>query len=337
MKAPPINLQDVARRANAPVDQVAKVILGQPDVPVEIRKRVMEAMKDVGVIGNEEQRQGITTTVGVAVPKVMVDDYIGQVSRSVLESIARQGYTPELINVQNRNWENDLIKLLNDGGCIGMVMVVPNNLSRLIEFCQQFNRPYVLVDNQEGDDISKVPTIGVNDRQGILQAMHHLFELGHRRIGFITGRLDHTSARQRLQGYRDALAGAGIAYDPELVTEGDWEHALAYVQAKKLLHLADRPTAIVASNDLSAFGAIQATNEVGLEIGTDISITGFDDIPLAANLTTVRQPMSQLGKTAADMLVKLLKGKKVSPLHVQLDTELIVRESTGKPHASDRQ
>jgi LacI family transcriptional regulator len=82
---------------------------------------------------------------------------------------------------------------------------------------------------------------------------------------------------------------------------------------------------------LSAFGAIQAANEAGLEIGTDISITGFDDIPMAASLTTVRQPMQLLGKTAADMLVKLLKGKKVSPLHVQLDTELIVRQSTGKP------
>jgi LacI family transcriptional regulator len=336
MKAPHINLQDVAQRANAPVDQVAKVILGQPDVPVEIRKRVLEVMRDVGVEEMTGQSAAAHTTIGVAVPRTMVDDYIGQVSLSVSETITQHGFSPISINVQNPNWENELTRLMNSGGCSGIVMIVPNNLDRLVEFCHQFNRPYVLVDYQGDDDIGAIPTVEVNNRQSIIQVMRYLFELGHQRIGFITGRLDHASARQRLQGYWDALTEAGIVYDNELVVEGDWEHSLAYEQAKKLLHLSDCPTAIVASNDLSAFGAVQAANEAGLVVGSDISITGFDDIPLATSLTTVRQPMSEIGKRAAEMLIKLLKGKKVSPLHVQLDTELIVRTSTGKPHFKTR-
>jgi LacI family transcriptional regulator len=334
MNSPHINLQDIAQKANAPVEEVAKVILGQSDVAIEIRRRVLKAMKDAGVIKTTEQRGAVATTIGVAVPKLRGDDYIGQVSRSASETLKYLGFSPILINVQDGNWENDLTRLLNEGGCSGMVMVVPNNLNQLVEFCQHYNRPYILVDYQGDEDIGSVPTVEVDNHQGILRVMDYLFELGHRRIGFITGRLDHSSARKRLQGYLDALAEAGIEYDPDLVVQGNWEHALAYEQASRLLRLRSRPSAIVGSNDFSAFGAIQAANEVGLIVGSNLSITGFDDIPLAAGLTTVRQPMQQLGQMAAEMLVECLSGRSVSPLHVQLETELIIRDSTGAAHAN---
>jgi LacI family transcriptional regulator len=336
MKAPYINLQDVAHRANVPSGQVAKVVLGQPDVPVGIRRRVVDALREAGLADVAEAGRPAAMTIGIAVPQTKVDDYIGQVSLSIAETITRHGYTPVSIDAQNPTWEHELTRLMRRGGCSGMVMIVPNSLHRLLDLCRQFDRPFVLVDYQGGDDISRIPTVEVNNRQSMVEVMRHLLELGHRRIGFMTGRLDHASAHQRLRGYRDALSEADIPYDPNLVVVGDWESALAYEQAKILLRLADRPTAIAASNDLSALGAIRASSEAGLEIGKDISITGFDDIPQAARLTTIRQPMHRLGQTAADMLLNLLAGKPVSPLHVHLDTELMIRESTGKPRSNDR-
>jgi len=216
-----------------------------------------------------------------------------------------------------------------------MILVVPSNYDLLLDLCQRYQRPYVLVDYQDASDLGDALTVEVNNRQSIVNVMDHLFDLGHRRIGFITGNRVHASAQQRLQGYLDALEDAGIAYDEALVGEGNWMHPRAYDVAQNLLNLDDPPTAIVASNDLSAFGAMQAARGLGLEVGSDVSITGFDDIGMASTvtptLTTVRQPMLQMGHVAAEMLLKASEGQPLDQRHVQLDTELIIRQSTARP------
>ncbi|MEP7293115.1 MAG: substrate-binding domain-containing protein [Chloroflexota bacterium] len=325
-----VTLQDVALSLNLPLDQVTKVILGQPGVPDDIRRSVFGALEQAGIVRLSKE-SATTGTINVAIPGAVVGDYIGEVVRGVTETAKERGYGVALY-IENSTKEADLVRLLEAPKCVGMIMVVPNLYERLLALCEEFGQEYVLVDHQGEDAPSEILTVEVKNRESIVRVMNHLFEFGHRRIGFITGNRVVASARQRFQGYLDALEEAGIPFDAELVGEGNWLHARAYELAQALLDLDQPPSAIVASNDLSAFGAMQATRERGLNVGKDISITGFDDIDMAAtvtpSLTTVRQPMFRMGEAAVEMLIKRSRGEKVARRHVQLDTELIVRQST---------
>ncbi len=325
-----ITLQDIAQSLGAPLDQVTKVILGQPDVDENLRHRVFVALEEAGLV--HISRDAALGTLGIVYPGTLIGDYVGAVVHGVSETAKNRGYSAVLYSERSSK-EQELIHMLEAGGCNGIVLVVPNNYQRLLEFCHQYHLEYVLVDYQGDDELLSALTVEVNNRQSIVNVTNHLIDLGHRRIAFITGQMVHASARQRLQGYKDALEAAEIAYDPALVREGDWFHEGGYQQAQVLLDLDEPPSAIVASNDLEAFGAMQAARERGLEIGAELSITGFDDIEMAStvtpSLTTVRQPMFELGEAAVDLLIKRLNGEPLPTQQIQLDTELIIRQSTG--------
>ncbi len=324
-----MTLRDIASSLDIPLAQVTKVVLGQPGVSDDLRHRVFAALQDAGLVRlSEETTEG---TLGIVVPGI-VDNYVGEVVRGIQDAAKARHYSL-LFNVQYETQEDDLVQLLKPGGCDGVISVVPSNLNRLIELCHLYERDYVIVERQDDTDAQDALTIEVNNYDGILAIMQHLFDLGHRRIAFLTGALRLVSARERLQGYRDALEAAGIAYEEALVGEGDWGHPSGYAFAKSVLQLDPRPTAIVSSNDQMAFGMIQAARQLDLRIPRDLSISGFDDIPMAATiippLTTVRQPMYQIGQTAVDLLMKRLMGEPIVQTRVRLDTELVVRDSTG--------
>ncbi len=326
-----LTIQDIANSVGAPVEQITKVILGQPGVNEDLRRRIVTAMSEAGLVRmSHETAKG---TIGVAIPGVVIDDYIGTVVSGISQIVRSEGYSL-VLSIQRITQADDLDQLLGAANCVGIILVVPFNYSALLDLCRQYQRPYVLVDYQGDDDNRDALTVEVNNRQSIVNVMEHLFDLGHRRIGFITGNRVHASAQERLQGYRDALESASIAYDPALVGEGNWMHPRAYEVGLTLLGLSEQPTAIVASNDLSAFGVMQAARAADLEIGGDLSITGFDDIGMASTvtpaLTTVRQPMLKLGEVAARMLLQASAGEQIADRHVQLDTELIIRQSTGR-------
>ena len=325
-----VTLHDVAQALNIPLDQVTKVILGQPGVSDDVRRSVFTALEEAGIV--RMSRESASGTIGVAIPGAVVGDYIGEVVRGVTETAKNRGYSVAL-NIETSASEDDLIRLLESSGCIGMIMVVPNAYEDLLALCEQYERDYVLVDHQGDEAPADTLTVEAKNRESIVNVMNLLFELGHKRIGYISGVMSVASARQRFQGYVEALEAANIPFDADLVREGDWMHPRAYTLASELLDLPQPPSAIVAANDFSAFGAMQAARERGLTIGRDISITGFDDIDMAAtvtpSLTTVRQPMFRMGEAAVDMLIKRSRGEKLARRHVQLDTELIVRQSTG--------
>ncbi len=324
------SLHDIAQSLNLPLEQVTKIILGQPGISDDLRRSVFVALEQAGIV--RVSREGAAGVLGVAIPGAIVSDYIGEVVRGVTETAKKLDYSVSLY-IETSASEDDLARLLETDGCAGMIMVVPNDYEYVLGLCEQYHRPYVLVDHQGEEAPDETFTVEARNRESIVGVMNLLFELGHKRIGFITGKLSVASARQRLQGYIDALESAGIAFDPDLVGEGDWLHARAYTLAQALFESDQPPSAIVASNDLSAFGVMQAARERGLSIGRDISITGFDDIDMAAtvtpSLTTVRQPMFRMGEAAVEMLMRQHRGEKLSRRHVRLETELIVRQSTG--------
>jgi LacI family transcriptional regulator len=168
---------------------------------------------------------------------------------------------------------------------------------------------------------------------GAKQATEHLLALGHRRIGAIAGMQGWYATEERLAGFRAALSAAGILLDPELVVYSDWRIPRGTAAARELLSLPDPPTAIFGFNDNVAIGALHAARKRGLSVPDDLSVVGFDDTELAVivtpQLTSVRQPLAEMGRMGVSLLIRILEGQRVDALRVELATKLVVRESTG--------
>ena len=271
-------------------------------------------------------------TIGVVIQGVIIHDYLGEVFRGVADTAKQYGYSL-ITNIQNQRRHDSLHHLLAPGVCNGVVVVLPYNADEVMDQIRASGHECVLIDYARDEDTQRFPTILSTNREGILSVMQHLFALGHTRIGFISGGQESVSGRERLASYREALQTAGIDYDPALVGTGNWMQQTSYTVAKALMQLPEPPTAIAASCDASALGAIQAARELGLEIGTQISITGFDNIRISSSttppLTTINQQIYQLGQTAVEMLDKLLNGETLPERHIRLPTELVVRQSSG--------
>jgi LacI family transcriptional regulator len=173
---------------------------------------------------------------------------------------------------------------------------------------------------------------------GAQQATEHLLRLGHRRIGAVTGMPGWYATDERLNGYHAALAGAGVLPDPELEVAGDWLISGGFDGANTLFDLDEPPTAIFAFNDNLAVGVLQAARSRGLRVPEDVSIVGFDDSEQAEivtpRLTTVRQPLTEMGRMAVSVLSRLVEGQRVEALRVELATKLVERESTAPPAAA---
>ncbi len=181
----------------------------------------------------------------------------------------------------------------------------------------------------------RIPSVSAANTSGADQAMRHLLQLGHRRIAQITGPAGWVATEGRRRGYRAALAAAGILPDPALEVEAIPEFEPGRKAAERLLDLADPPTAILAFNDNIAIGAIQAARARGVRVPEDLSVVGFDDVEYATivtpALTTVRQPLAEMGRTAVSLLGRLLEDQRYETLHVELATRLVVRDSTAPP------
>jgi LacI family transcriptional regulator len=299
----------------------------------------MEAVEQLGYVPNPGIRGHAEATKMIA---LLITDittsYMGEIVRGVSSAAERLNYGLMLYTQGNMRSINHAertsyyLSLLNNTMVDGVLMVVPLDYEVIVNDLKAHNLSYVIIDHHNGTD--NEPSVTATNRKGVLDAMRHLLALGHRRIGFITGRMDIACSVDRLQGYRDGLAEVGLDYDPTLVLEGDFTQPTGFRQGQNLLQLAQPPTAIIASNDLMAFGTMDAAKAAGLRVGHDLSVIGFDDIFMASQvyppLTTIRQPMADMGADAFELLVALLDGRTVLNLRRELPTELIIRESTGR-------
>jgi LacI family transcriptional regulator len=228
-------------------------------------------------------------------------------------------------------WLDNLTQRGSDG-VILVVTELPRAQRRQVE---ELRIPIVVVD-PVGNPDPAIPSVGATNWHGGIAATQHLLELGHRRIGILTGPDDMLCSRARLDGYRAALEQAGISSDPALERAGDFHHGTGFTGTVELLALPDPPTAIFACSDLQALGAYEAIRRAGLQVGRDVSVVGFDDLPSAGwaapPLTTVRQPLSEMAGVAARIVLQgaeaVLPG---GTQRLELATELVVRESTAPP------
>lgn len=331
-----VTIVDVAREADVSYATVSRVINNGDNVRPEKRERVLKAMAKLGFSINQQARSlrgGRSNTIGLLV-RDLGTGYVGELVRGIDAELDQAGYDLMLHTTHRRkSKEAAYVAALTRGLADGLLLILPRDPEAYLESLRQRRFPFVLIDHQGIDD--KGPAVGATNRQGAFEATQHLIQLGHRRIGFITGNPEMGCSQDRLTGYQTALTAAGLPIDPDLIREGDFHQPQGYSAASELLALPDPPTAIFAANDVSAFGVMESVRDHDKRIPTDISIMGFDDIPQAGQvhppLTTVRQPLEQMGRTAVKMLLELLADPERRPEKIELPTELIVRDSTKPP------
>ena len=327
-----VTIFDVAREAGVSYATVSRVVNNKNSILADKRARVLAAMERLGYVPNMQARRlagGRSQVVGLVLHDVW-NSYAVEVLRGIDEELAATGYDLMLYTSRNRMAnESAHVATLTQGLAEGVLLLLPKDLGAYVDTLRQQHFPYVLVDHEGIGDIG--PAVGATNRQGGHDATRYLLDLGHRRIGHVTGALELGCARDRLDGYRAALAERGLAVDPDLIREGDFYKPRAYAAALELLDLPKPPTAIFASNDVSALGVMEAARDHGLRIPTDLSVVGFDDIPQAEHahpaLTTVRQPLEEMGRVAARLLLTAIRDPERTHTRVELPTDLIVRAS----------
>jgi LacI family transcriptional regulator len=331
-----ITIEDVAREADVSYATVSRVINSKGYVSEETRQRVMAAVTQTGYVVNRQARGlagGRSQIVGLVVPGLDTS-YIGEVVRGIDDELVAASYDLMLYTGhQSKRRESAFVATVASGLVDGLLLVLPAAPETYLESFMVRGFPYVLIDH--GGGFEEGPSIGATNRQGAIDATNYLIELGHRRIGFVTGIMNMGCTIDRLDGYREALKIQGIQENPSLVVEGNFQQRRGYECARELLALDNPPSAIFASNDESALGVMEAVRDAGFRIGDDISVIGFDDIPAASNvhprLTTVRQPLEEMGRRATQMLLELINDPEIVAERIDLPTELVIRESCRSP------
>lgn len=333
MKRQNVTIVDVAKEAGVSFATVSRVLNDGVNVKPEKRARVLRAVKRLGYTTNLQARSlrgGSTRLIGLLV-RDLGTAYIGEIIRGIDAALAEQKYDVMLYTTHRRQAkENEYVTALTRGMTDGLLLVLPRHPEGYLKTLRQRKFPHVLIDHQGIDE--RGPAVGATNRTGAYDATRYLLALGHRRIGFITGSMDLGCSRERLDGYRAALLDHGVAVDNALIREGDFQQPRGFIGALELMNLPNPPTAIFASNDVMAFGAMEAARERGKKIPDDISIIGFDDIPQAAQvhppLTTIHQPLEEMGRRAAQMLLDIIEHPQRPAEKIELPTELVMREST---------
>jgi LacI family transcriptional regulator len=282
-------------------------------------------------------RHGSSGLVDVAV-EALDSEYVCEIIRSIEEALepcdlrlvlSSTGNTPQ----RERQW----VSKVTDGSTDGAILVLA---CRQLDQSEELSRrgiPFVVVDHR-GDTGPDAPSVGATNYAGGRAATQHLLSLGHRRIAVIGGPIDMRCSQERIAGYRAALDSAGIAFDAALVRHGTFHLEAGEQETKALLALPDPPTGIFAGSDLQALGVYNALRTAGLSVPSDVSVVGFDDVPMAAlaspHLTTVRQPLADMGRMATNMLVQLLQGVRLDTARMELATTLVTRESCAPPRSA---
>jgi LacI family transcriptional regulator len=326
-----VTIRDVASAAGVSVSTVSRVLNDKDDVAADTYERVRQVIVEMGYTSSlaaRSMRSRRTNVIGLIVPDVD-DSFSIQVMKGVNRAITELDYDLLIYtsgSIKKRSAadrERHFVSLLNGSITDGIIMVTPTATS--------FSTAAPVVAVDPNNQSPECPAIIATNHAGAVVAMEYLIGLGHRRIGFIGGRLDLQSAQQRLQGYKDSLRRAGIPPDPGLITLGDFTRATGRNCARQLLSLPQRPTAIFAANDESAIGAIEAACELGLRVPEDLSAVGFDNIPEGAyfspSLSTIDQFTDRMGYAAAEMLVGLIEGEPLDSHLYNMPTELVVRDS----------
>lgn len=315
----------------------SRALSNRPGVSIAVRDEILRLAGELGYTVNRAARKlsgGRSHIIGVVTVQ-MQNPFTGEVLGGAVRAARAAGY--EVLAYSLLGYDEGL-----PGNLTQVLGQIADGVIALLPFSHDYlgalaamRVPVVTV--EDCAERLPYPSITSDNYGGACEAVRHLTGLGHRRIGFITGHEKLNSALDRRRAYLDQLAEQGIPHDPALIARGDYTQRGGYEAARQLLSLPQPPTAIFAANDDTALGVLTAAQERGLRVPRDLSLVGFDDAPSASQirpaLTTVRQPMQQLGRSAVNMLLATLAGIEAPSAVVSFTTELVVRESTAPPRA----
>ena len=331
-------IYQVAVEAGVAISTVSKVLTNKPGISPETREKVRQAVEKLGYVpslaarGLSEGRTGIVAVIFAFPPNLLfTDPYLLKNLLGIKETLDEFDYNLLLSTAKADDPTSSFDRLLRSRYFDGVIILETSEIHRntLHQKLVNQHKPWVIMGfSGETDDCSAVY---VNEYAGGQALAQHLLSLGHRTFGMVSTVTRPSGVNERVRGFTETLKCNGIDLDPDLVFYGDFSQESGYKIARSLLYRPNRPSAIFAINDRIALGIMKWAQEQGLRVPDDFSIVGFDDIEAASlahpALTTIRQPGVELGRTAAQMVLRLIDGEK-GPLREMLQTELILRGTT---------
>ncbi len=330
---PAATMAVIARVAGVSVPTVSKVLNGRSDVAPETQRRVEAAMRDHGY--RRTSRSARRTPLLEVIFHELESEWGLEIVRGVERVAGKRDLAVVLSEMQGRRtpgrgWIEGVLARRP----LGVIAVFSDLSDTMQAQLRTRDIPFVVVD-PTGEPHHDTPSIGATNWNGGLTATRHLLGLGHRRIAVVGGPEGILCSRARMDGYRAAMDAAGVPVQTQLLSHGPFHVDEGVGQARRLFRLPAPPTAIIAGNDLQALGVYQAAREARLHIPEDVSVVGFDDLPIARwvspPLTTIRQPLFEMAETAAEMVLDMADGIAPAQSRMELATELILRESTASP------
>ena len=338
-KRPTIN--DIAKRVGLSKASVSRALNGKQDVDPETRKRVLKLAAQMGYVPSASARalsNGRSNCLGLLVP-TLTWPWILEVLRGVAEEIEPSGYSLILYTTTDGvDSERAFMSQVVPAGAVdGLALVIPFGMLDYIEGLAKGGLPIVVVDDR--GHYPDLPTVATTNVEGGRTATRHLIEQGRKRIAMLNGPHDFGCNRDRLKGYKSALHEAGLQVDPRRTVDSDFKEEGGASAMATLLAADPQLDAVFAANDVMAFGAMRALRNAGRRVPDDVAVVGFDDIPASAMthppLTTVRQPLYEMGRTAASMVMAAVRGEPIAK-RIELPTSLVIRDSSGASHAGNR-
>jgi LacI family transcriptional regulator len=325
-------IRDVAAHAKVSVSTVSHVLNGTRYVEPETEDRVRAAIEALGYRPNSvarSLRRRRTGTIGLLVPDNS-NPFFAEVARAIEDAGFTEGYNLILCNSDgSASKEAAYVDVLLSKQMDGLLLISSGNRPDPLQSILRARVPVVVVDRRL-DDLP-VDQVLVDNEEGGYQAGRYLVQLGHRRIGCITGPSSLSPSADRIVGFRRALGEAGIALPPEAIVRGDFQYAGGEAATYELLKRRLGLTAIFVLNDVMAIGAINVLSRAGLRVPDDVSVIGFDDIPqtraMMPSITTIAQPIAELGKVSISLLLDQIKKGPKPPTRIVLPTTLVERES----------
>jgi len=333
MKTKP-TIYDVALRANVSMKTVSRVINHEVSVSDRTRQRVNEAIAALGWRPNLSARSlagGRSYLIGLIYDNPSTS-YISELQRGALQMCSGHGRHLLVFHIDSQapDAASRVDEAVRSSRMDGVIVSPPvSDQTAVLDVLDSLHVPYVRI--TPGVQLERAASVRMNDRIAALEMTQMLLDAGHRRIGFIRVRSDHAAASHRHEGYLEAMAAANVVVDPAWIVDGDNTVASGMHGANQLLALDPRPTAIFAGNDDMAVGALMAAYAAGIQVPAQLSVTGFDDTPLAESvhppLTTVHQPVAHMAMLAARWLVNTDQQAQ-GPIREQLDYTIIQRGSS---------
>ncbi len=332
-----LTLEDIARLSGVSRSTVSRVINNHPNVSQKVRQRVLETIQRTGYYPNEAARSLASQRswmLGLVLPRSVssffTDPFFPRLTQGVAQACNQYNYTLGLFLIGSKEDEEKIFPRVSRKGLLDGILIQAGQIGdQLIDRLVNSNIPVIMIGRPFHSE--NATFIDIDNIKAAYNAVSHLIRLGYPRIGTIAGLPGSTVSIDRKEGYLKALRERGRTIDESLIVDSDFTEAGGYLAMQQLLPA--QPDAVFVASDYMALGAMRAVREAGLVIPDEIAFVGFDDLPYAEQstpqLSTMRQPIDQLGYQAVEILIEQIESRIESPYHVIMDTELIIRESCG--------